>query len=155
MMAQPPVLEFAGLLRQLQAEARLTQETAFAVHAAHQLAARFPAGQVFLSLQGTPPGSRSRTIDSVRQVLRCQPAPCPLGKGDHGLHGTWLGAFGIGHHARAGQRGGQAGSAAPVLARRHDHVGPVAGDRDQSRGRVWIRSGGPLTTQPGMLLGSS
>jgi transcriptional regulator with XRE-family HTH domain len=32
-------------------------KTAFAVHAAHQLADRFPAGQVFLPCTGTPPGS--------------------------------------------------------------------------------------------------
>src|SRR3954452_12904466 len=33
-------------------------KTAFAVHAAHQLADRFPAGQIFLQLHGHPPGQR-------------------------------------------------------------------------------------------------
>src|SRR5690349_25017968 len=33
-------------------------KTAFAVHAAHQLAPRFPAGQIFLPLHGHTPGQR-------------------------------------------------------------------------------------------------
>jgi hypothetical protein len=33
-------------------------KTAFAVHAAHQLASRFPDGQVFLPLHGHTPGHR-------------------------------------------------------------------------------------------------
>jgi tetratricopeptide (TPR) repeat protein/transcriptional regulator with XRE-family HTH domain len=45
-------------------------KTAFAVHAAHQLAPRFPAGQIFLSLHGYTPGRKPVDVgDALASLL--------------------------------------------------------------------------------------
>jgi transcriptional regulator with XRE-family HTH domain len=45
-------------------------KTAFAVHAAHRLAERFPAGQIFLSLHGHTPGQQPVTPgDALASLL--------------------------------------------------------------------------------------
>ena len=45
-------------------------KTAFAVHAAHQLAPRFPDGQVFLPLHGHTPGQRPvQPADALASLL--------------------------------------------------------------------------------------
>ena len=45
-------------------------KTAFAVHAAHQLASRFPEGQLFLPLHGHTPGQRPvDPVDALASLL--------------------------------------------------------------------------------------
>jgi Helix-turn-helix domain len=58
-------------------------KTAFAVHAAHQLASQFPDGQVFLSLHGHTPGRRpvdpSGALASLLQISGFAGAQIPAG----------------------------------------------------------------------------
>jgi tetratricopeptide (TPR) repeat protein/transcriptional regulator with XRE-family HTH domain len=51
-------------------------KTAFAVHAAHQLASRFPAGQIFLPLHGHTPGHRPvEPADALANLLMTAGVP--------------------------------------------------------------------------------
>ncbi len=58
-------------------------KTAFAVHAAHRLASRYPDGQIFLSLQGHVPGQKPVTaadaLASLLQTTGVAPAQIPAG----------------------------------------------------------------------------
>jgi DNA-binding XRE family transcriptional regulator len=53
-------------------------KTAFAVHAAHQLAARFPGGQVFLPLHGYTPGQTP--VDPAQALASRQAAAAGVGR---------------------------------------------------------------------------
>jgi len=58
-------------------------KTAFAVHAAHRLAARFPGGQIFLPLHGHTPGQQpvdpADALASLLLAVGIPPAQIPLG----------------------------------------------------------------------------
>jgi tetratricopeptide (TPR) repeat protein len=58
-------------------------KTAFAVHAAHRLAPRFPDGQIFLSLHGHTPGqapvSPEDALASLLQIAGVEPGQIPAG----------------------------------------------------------------------------
>ena len=96
-------------------------KTAFAVHAAHQLAGRFPGGQIFLPLHGHTPGQAPvDPADALASLLLAVGVPAgadPAGPG--GAGGAVAGpAGGPAAAAGAGRRGGQRAGPAAAARRR-------------------------------------
>ena len=107
-------------------------KTAFAVHAAHRLADRFPGGQIFLPLHGHTPGQQPvDPADALASLLLT--AGVPAGQIPPGLEARmalWRDRLaGRAAAARPGRRGQQR-AGAPAAARRRRE--PGAGDQPPS-----------------------
>jgi tetratricopeptide (TPR) repeat protein/transcriptional regulator with XRE-family HTH domain len=77
MRALPSPADAAGIVRIAAIDGMAgVGKTAFAVHAAHQLAPRFPDGQLFMRLHGHTPGQRPvHPIDALAALLRATGMP--------------------------------------------------------------------------------
>ena len=123
-------------------------KTAFAVHAAHRLADRFPAGQIFLPLHGHTPGQQPvDPADALASLLLTAGVPAaadPAGAG--GADGAVAGPAGRAAAAAGpGRRGQQrAGPAAAARGRRQ----PGAGHQPPAPVRAGGRTAVSLDTLP-------